>query len=233
MKLLTTNTKRSYASFVILSIIAVFLLNNRDSGIFERFIGGISPVMLFILAGTAGWLVLIRLSKRYELDIFIPLNFSNIRHVLTAVSIFSLFIVLFDLKFPFPEEINILFPASLLFYPAIAFFVEIVFHLIPILIITEALKPFQGKIQKQNILKIALIIAAVSEPLYHVFQMLNDKYYQTGFVIIIGIHILFINLFQVYLYKRYSFLHMYLFRFCYYMVWHVVWGILRLEIMFS
>jgi hypothetical protein len=41
-----------------------------------------------------------------------------------------------------------------------------------------------------------------------------------------------INLVQLTLFRRYDFLTMYAFRLVYYLVWHVAWGHLRLQVLF-
>jgi len=45
-------------------------------------------------------------------------------------------------------------------------------------------------------------------------------------------NILLINLFQLSIFKRYDFVSMYSFRLVYYAIWHIVWGVVRLNLFF-
>jgi hypothetical protein len=48
----------------------------------------------------------------------------------------------------------------------------------------------------------------------------------------VGVHIYVFNALQLYVFKRYDFLSMYAFRLVYYLHWHVVWGYMRLQLLF-
>jgi hypothetical protein len=51
----------------------------------------------------------------------------------------------------------------------------------------------------------------------------------TGFV---ALHIFLLNLCQLAIFKRYDFVSMYSFRLMYYLLWHIVWGVIRLKLLF-
>ena len=46
---------------------------------------------------------------------------------------FALVAILIDINIVYPADMNIPFPESLLFYPIIAFLVEIIFHVVPMI----------------------------------------------------------------------------------------------------
>jgi hypothetical protein len=45
-------------------------------------------------------------------------------------------------------------------------------------------------------------------------------------------HILAINLAGLFLFRRFGFLPMYALRLFYYLIWHILWGYLRLSVLF-
>ena len=46
------------------------------------------------------------------------------------------------------------------------------------------------------------------------------------------VNIFLINTFQLLIFKRYDFVSVYSFRLMYYAIWHIVWGYLRLSLLF-
>jgi hypothetical protein len=76
-------------------------------------------------------------------------------------------------------------------------------------------------------------LTALAEPLYQLYFMNISGDYPLYLMVIIGFHILYINLFQMYLWRRYGFFHMLTFRICYYLAWHIIWGALRSQLLFG
>jgi hypothetical protein len=56
--------------------------------------------------------------------------------------------------------------------------------------------------------------------------------YDVPTIVYDGLHVLAINICQLHLFKRYDFVSMFAFRLAYYAVWHVVWGHVRLGVLF-
>jgi len=48
----------------------------------------------------------------------------------------------------------------------------------------------------------------------------------------VAAHVFAINLIQLYVFRRFGFMAIYGFRFVYYACWHVIWGYLRLQLIF-
>ena len=48
----------------------------------------------------------------------------------------------------------------------------------------------------------------------------------------VTVHVLAINAVGLWLFRRYDFVTMFGFRLMYYLVWHVLWGALRLDVLF-
>jgi hypothetical protein len=79
---------------------------------------------------------------------------------------------------------------------------------------------------------IVIIVVAFLEPVYQGIHMAASGRFSLWAVLYVGFHIFIINVCQLSLFKRYDFITMYAFRLAYYLVWHIVWGYLRLDILF-
>jgi hypothetical protein len=136
------------------------------------------------------------------------------------------------MKAPFPATTNILFPESVLFYPAVGFFVEILFHVLPLTVLLLLLNSLLKGTDQQVIFWISIVVVSLLEPIYQSSNMASSSYYPVWEVLYVGLHIFLINLCQLLIFKRYDFVSMYTFRLVYYMFWHIGWGYLRLRLLF-
>jgi hypothetical protein len=143
---------------------------------------------------------------------------------------FALGAILVDLVFPYPEDINVLLPQSLLFYPTMGFVVEILFHLLPLTLLLVLLTSvFKGR-DFDRIFLVIIVIISLLEPLY------QFDFSGTGHPIWIsaieGLRLFLFSYVQLSILKKYDFLSMYSFRIFYYIWWHLVWGTIRLVVLF-
>lgn len=213
---------------VSLAVLAfVGFLHLSGDPVFQPYFGDSNPLLMagfYVLLGvllfrvhlSKGWLRVYRKGKHRGFVVSSAL----------AV-LFGGVIIIVDLLVPFPADINVSFPQSLLFYPAIGFIVEIIFHLLPL---TLLLAFFLLGVKKWSFDKIiwpAIIIVSLLEPVYQVILLLGREV-----SVYVALHIFLINLTQLWLFKCYDFLSMYLFRLVYYLVWHIGWGSLRLQWLF-
>jgi hypothetical protein len=124
---------------------------------------------------------------------------------------------------------NILFPESLLFYPAIGFFAEILFHVLPfgaLVFLTTAI--YKKEITNKTIWFMILIVAAL-EPTYQIVFMDSFPGWAS---ILVWVNLYLFNTLQLLIFKRFDFIAMYFSRLMYYFIWHIVWGHFRLELLF-
>jgi len=128
----------------------------------------------------------------------------------------------------FPEDTNILFPESLLFYPAIAFLVEIVFHVLPTAILLVFLMAIFKTVDQEKLILICIFLVALIEPTFQI--RVGD--YPLWALIITWINLYLFNLTQLFVFKHYGFISMYFFRLVYYLMWHIIWGHFRLDLLF-
>lgn len=230
-----TETRQQYLLFGLLSVVVVGftgILTLLRPQAFGPYFGGLSPlaVMLGIVALgmflvsfflTRGWFVVFApgtLRDRLPLTVVLPTGL-------------ALGMVLIDSVAVLPEDINVAFPFSLLFYPTIAVVVEILFHLLPLAVAYAALSSFSDVDERPELVWGAILVVALLEPIFQLqlgFPSVIPRW-ATAYV---GVNIFAINVVQLYLFTRYDFLTMYAFRLVYYTLWHVVWGSIRLQLLF-
>lgn len=216
-------------SFVVLALFwSLYLLNDQS---FQPYFEGTNPLTVAGISVILGVLLLqVHLSNGW----FVVYSKESRKGIITSTGLavlFGLIIIIVDLLAVFPADINVPFPQSLLFYPAIGFVVEIIFHLLPLTVIIVLITLLAKKWNVDEIYWPVIILVSLVEPIYqaipnfgHQVSIWTDAY--------IGIHIFLINLFQLWLFKRYDFVSMYLFRLVYYLIWHIGWGYLRLQLLF-
>lgn len=215
--------------FVFIAIVAAALALATQwlaPDAFLRFLGNAPVLLVFLLAAAALLALGPQLSNRgwpsssfpsQDGRQFLPWLFFSLMFGAAAIVV--------DRVHPFPENINVTFPASLLFYPAIAFLVEIVFHVLPVAAASSLLRPWSEN--RSAWATIALV--SLLEPAFQVIAGL-DAPAPLWKHLWVALHVLGINLAQLYLFKTQGFLSMYSFRLVYYAVWHVAWGYLRLAL---
>jgi hypothetical protein len=142
----------------------------------------------------------------------------------------GLIIILLDLKAIFPEDVNRPFPDSLLFYPIFGFVVEVIFHLLPLALFLFILSSIFN-LDFEKVIWPCILVVALLEPTFQTILGFS-KPYPTWVTVCVFVNILLINLFQLSIFKRYDFVSMYSFRLVYYAIWHILWGQLRLGLLF-
>ncbi|NNE53653.1 MAG: hypothetical protein HKN30_14780 [Sulfitobacter sp.] len=146
------------------------------------------------------------------------------RHLLILLGLAALLTlppVAIDLTIAFPKHMNVPLPGALLFYFAIALVAEVVFHLIPLaaLAITRLARVASPW---------AYLPAVLAEPAFQ--AALGAGTTLQGWLVFGNVAL--ISGVQVWLFVRYGFAAMMGLRLAYYLFWHVLWGTLRLPILF-
>ncbi len=216
-------------SLSIFSASIVLVIWSPD--LFTRYFGNLPPLIVVSLAIAGGGVSLGILASRWSFRVLDPRQIkTGMRIAAFCAFVFGAFIIASDLVEPFPHDINVLPPQSLLFYPVMGFLVECVFHLLALtilLIVLTALFRGERTIWPQYI---GLAAVAFLEPGYQLMLMVTREGLSFA-ALLVGIHILAFNFTQLYLFRRYDFMTMFAFRIFYYLVWHILWGSLRLNLL--
>lgn len=207
----------------------IYFSNNLP---FQRFIGRINPLIASFFIILLGVTLLSFLLSQGWFAIYKKENLKVLFRRSGLAALFVLITILVDLKVVFPADMNIFFPESLLFYPAIGFFVEILFHVLPLSILLISMTSVFKNISSKNIIWICILIVSLLEPIYQTIPMASSTHYPLWAIAIVLINLFLFNLAQLYIFKKYDFISMYSLRLVYYMLWHIGWGYIRLRILF-
>lgn len=206
---------------------AVWMLSLSGSPAFEPYFGTLPPVPVVVVISLVAALFLGLLFRRAWTPNDLPRG-RGFGALALLACVFAIPVVAVDLLGGFPEEINVRAPASLLFYPAIAFVAESVFHVIPLGVAATITGP-SGPPRRVRLIGVVLLIATLEPILQVAWGAGGSPTWANGYV---GVHVFAFNLIGLWWFFRSGFLAMYLFRVVYYLTWHVAWGVLRLDLLF-
>ena len=204
------------------------IIPGNPVGFFRPFLGDIHPLVATALIALVGLASLSFLRSRGGFEIYAP------RRTWRGIGIAAIIATAFGIEIIFaeitniirmPADMNVPLPWALLFYPVIAYIVEVVFHTLPLALLLSVLGLLFKKLNTPALIWVCLFIAAMLEPIFQLSwgQMAPSAQAYIGF------HILAINLFQLYIFRRYGFVTMYSLRLAYYLWWHILWGFVRLQ----
>ncbi len=222
--------------FLMLSTVimaATTILTLEQAFLFQRFFSSYNPLMVVGLTTVVGLFCLYFLNSGEWYSVH---KIARAREGILFSSVVATCLVLptilVDIAQPFPRDMNVLLPASLLFYPTMGFVVEVIFHLLPLTILLVGPGIILSGRHKPKLLWGATIIVAFVEPAFQVaFAYVGQTLDWKAFYL--SVHLFIFGLVQLYVFRRYGFLQMYGFRLIYYLHWHVIWGSLRLPLLFS
>jgi hypothetical protein len=139
--------------------------------------------------------------------------------------------IIADLAWKFPAGINVAPPQAFLFYPLMGYVAETAFHLVPLSLVLMAACLATRSRPSNRIVWAAIAVAALVEPAFQASGIFG-----TGAVVALSIfmlvHLTLFSIVLLALYRRYGFVTAFAFRLVYYLVWHILWGTARLQILF-
>lgn len=236
--------------FAVLSLFALVLsgaLSISNCVFFQPYFGELHPLLVVPIVVAVGWVSLDWLHRR-EWFTVVSSNFRwGIATSAMLASLFGIVVIGVDLSVGFLQDINVPLPQSVLFYPVMAFVVEVIFHAFPLALLSILFKqrtPFELAHQREeaskslssdnlaaNVFWFSIVFVALLEPAFHTSVALSSPSF-SGLDVFVGFHVFVINLAQLIVFKRYGFVSMFALRLFYYLIWHVVWGQLRLGLVF-
>jgi hypothetical protein len=197
---------------------------------FDLYFGGLPSIVVVAAAGAVGVGALAALGWMAGFQIFS--GRTTLRGIAVSAgfaTLLAVVIVIADLLIRYPENTNVPVPRALLFYPTVGFVAEVVFHLLPLMLLMLALSALQRRLGTDCVVRIAIVITAVAEP---TFQILFKGERLTWMSAYTWIHVFAIAILQLQVFRRYDFASMYMFRLIYYAYWHIIWGVIRLKVLF-
>lgn len=223
---------RQYLFFAALCLIAaVFtaVVAPTSGPYFERFYGAVRPPVVILVAGGVGAAALWVLSRFGFAIVLGRRTLQGIRLSAVLASFLAVAVVIADVLLRYPADLNVPVPQALLFYPAIGLTAEVVFHLLPLALLLLVLGAIVPRAGRERVTWLALALVAILEPLFQVFVGGGgagpvDVY--TWF------HVFVFAALQLYVFRRFDFASMYAFRLIYYVYWHILWGTIRIPLLF-
>ncbi len=206
--------------------VAAAALQARAPADFERFIGPLPPTLTVVAAGALGagalWLLEGRGFWRAACR---SRTVRGLAIATLATLPFAAVAMAVDVAVGFPPDVNVAWPDAWLFYPTIALVAEAAFHLLPLAGLTWVSGArFRGRALDRRVWALVLSTAAV-EPLAQLALGSSLPAFVMPHVYLFGIV-------QLLLLRRYGYLPMLWLRVCYYLLWHVLWGAARLELLY-
>ena len=234
--LILSKEKLQFRLYLLISL-AVCLLSliiiNSEVQSYIRFFGPVNPLLVIIGSIVIGFFLFIYLLSSTSLKIYNQRNHKGILFSSVLAFLFGLEVIAADIWIiNYPPDINIPFPTSLIFYPTICFVAEIIFHLLPLSLIIIILRVVSKGIRYHWVMLIAIILVSISEPLYQVIVMGIRSHYSQTTLIYTGLHVFLLSFSQLLIFRKYDFISMFTLRLVYYLIWHIIWGYLRLDILF-
>jgi hypothetical protein len=215
-----------FVSAAIAALVLTVWQVRVDRSVFERFIGAAHPVVVMALAGVVGTIVMGALQQRSDFAVLGPGSSSDAaRFIAWTVPLFAAASIGADLVVRFAEDVNVAMPDALRFYPAIAVFVEIVLHLIPIAVLVVLLGAPTGS--NPTLWRIAVPVALIESVLQAGYAT------NAATTVFSAVQLLVFGVAQVWVFWRFGFVWMLGFRLAYYVLWHLVWGVVRLDLLFG
>ncbi|MBA4225449.1 MAG: hypothetical protein C0456_02370 [Hyphomonas sp.] len=207
------------------------VLHHIAPGSTARFFGGLHPLPIVLAITGAGLLGLrlLRAPGGWALAGSRPRPAIQAILALACALPFCVAVTLADLAFRFPEGINLTGGAGAVFYPAMAVVAVICFHILPAALIAGLRRALTRPAGRPLPWLPAALAAALVEPL---FQISHAGAFSpiSGFTFL---HVFAFNLLALHLLRVWGFLPSLLMRLGYYAWWHLIWGALRLDLLFA
>ena len=217
------------AALCLIALAFTAVLTSSSGVYFNRFFGAVHPLLVVAVASFLGAVALWVLS---HFGFTIIMGRGELRGLgLSAVyaAALAVAIIIADVVIRYPRDLNVPLPQALLFYPAIGLVAEVAFHLLPLAFLLPALNLIAGRLGRERVVWISILLTAVAEP---TFQVIFEGTGSTLGNMYTWLHIFVIAVLQLYVFRRFDFASMYSFRLIYYACWHILWGTIRLSVLF-
>ena len=220
----------AYFALSLTALLFVVVLRPSSGEYFRRFFGEVNPIAVFFVTSVLGTAALWVLESRFGFVLLMGrTSLPGITLSAALATVLALAIVVADVIIRYPQDTNVPVPQALLFYPAIGFVAEVLFHVLPLALLLLVLSPLAGRVGSERVIWLGIMLVAVLEP---TFQVLFEGKPLTWGAAYTWIHVFAIAGLQLYVFRRFDFMTMYAFRLFYYAYWHILWGVIRLELLF-
>lgn len=230
-----SDNRRQYIAFAAVSLgaaTATAILYPAQRAFFQPYFGNIDPLLAIALAAFLGGVSLRFLHSRGWISIYPKESTSKGIVLSTLIAMaFAIAMISVDSFIGFPRNLNVPAPWSVLFYPAMAYVVETCFHAFPLALLLALWRKFFEAPNRSRLVWIFIVIVSVIEPIFQLRAGLSGQSL-LRLDALVGIHVFAFNLLQLSIFRRYGFVAMLSLRLAYYLFWHIIWGYVRLQLLF-
>ncbi len=216
------------AVFLVLSMVAIGLTAWQvrvDRSVFETYFGPMNPVWVMAGVAVVGLGTIAYLEQASDFAVLGPGPWRDaVSNIAWMVPLLAAAAIGVDLVLRYAEDTNVAMPDALRFYPAIAVFVEVVLHAVPIAVLVAIFGKPTGF--DATFWRIAIPVALIEAALQAVYAT------SLGTSVFSAVHLMVFGVAQVWVFWRFGFVWMLTFRLAYYALWHLAWGVARLELLF-
>ncbi|MFN4024400.1 MAG: hypothetical protein ACK4MQ_06185 [Hyphomonas sp.] len=215
----------------LIAAILLGVLHHMAPGSTARFFGGLHPLPVVLAVTGAGLLGLrlLRAPGAWPLAGSRPRPAIQARIALACALPFCIAVTLADLAFRFPPGISLTGWAAAAFYPAMAVVAVICFHVLPAALIAGLRRALAHRAGQPMPWLPAALAAALVEPLFQISHAGGFS----AISVFTFLHVFAFNLLALHLLRVWGFLPSLLMRLGYYAWWHLIWGALRLDLLFA
>lgn len=228
MKLPSVQDRRSLLELAIAALTAAgaaAMLQLAGRGAyFAPYFGSLNPVAVLAAAALCGAIALRELQARHWRNEASKGGLLGIGVAALCATALAIPVMAVDARVRI-EVANVPTPWSLLFYPSIAFVVEVFFHVAPLALMFVGLRSI-ARVSADRAALICIVLVSLIEPLYQVRSALADQTL-SWLETYIWWQVWAVNLVQLYLFRRFGFASMYGMRLVYYFWWHIAWASVR------
>ena len=196
-----------------------------DRSVFEPYFGPLGPIPVMSVTSVIGLIAMAYLQGASDFSVVGPGEWRDAATTIAwIVPLLALAAIAADVILRFAEDTNVSMPDALRFYPAIAVFVELALHLVPIAVLVAILGPPTA--MDVSFWRIAVPVALLEAVLQGIYAP------SLGTAVFSIVQLVVFGLVQVWVFWRFGFMWMLGFRLAYYLMWHILWGVVRLGILF-
>ena len=201
-----------------------------DRQLFNRFLGRINPILASVVIVLVGGFLLLILVARGWFAIYTPWSLERFLWPAGLVVLLAGLMSLVDARVVLSEDLNAPLPQSLLYYPVAGYAAELLFHVVPLFLLLTLLTSLSKSIHFEAVVWPCIIIVSLIEPVFQSRPLIGA--YPAWATAYVFLNVWVINVAGLTLFNRYDFVTMYAFRLMYYLLWHIVWGHVRLRLLF-
>ena len=220
------------AAAAVGAVVAQRAAAQRGDDPFDRFLGPVPPTVAVVAAAGAGAVCLRVLERRNWYRVGARVDREEAAKLVGGAIVLAGAAIVVDVLVGFDEDMNVLWPQSVPYYATMAFLAEVALHVVPLAALAAAVERRPGPTSSEPRAALATIVAvATIEALLQVAPELAGAD-RRSLALFVAPHLLVIGVVELLAFRRAGFGALATFRLTYYLVWHVLWGALRLRLLF-